>query len=93
MKSSTTTPEFIPIQRSEAMDLAETAYARLADVLEGIRDDQWQLPTDCAGWTVRDMAGHILGACDRPLHIASSSASKSHRCDGLGGRGFSSSTR
>lgn len=59
---STAAHTFAPIARREAMALAETAYARLVDVLTTVRDDQWDLPTDCTAWTVRDMAGHVLGA-------------------------------
>lgn len=62
MNITTTSPQQSPIPRAEAMELAKTAYSRLVDVLESVEGDQWQLPTDCERWTVRDMAGHILGA-------------------------------
>jgi uncharacterized protein (TIGR03083 family) len=41
---------------------AQTAGHRLliADVLTGLDEQQWQHPTLCAGWTVRDLAGHLL---------------------------------
>lgn len=50
------------IDRREAMGLAETAYARFADVVEGLGPDDWSRPTDCEGWTVRDLVGHVVGA-------------------------------
>jgi uncharacterized protein (TIGR03083 family) len=39
-----------------------TAQHRLliADVLAGLDEQQWQHTTLCAGWTVRDLAGHLL---------------------------------
>jgi uncharacterized protein (TIGR03083 family) len=64
--TTTTTTGFPPtasvIDRGQAMHLAETAYRRFADVAATIEADEWQLPTDCAGWTVRDLVGHVVGA-------------------------------
>lgn len=51
-----------PISHREARDLAEEAYRRFAELLATVSDDEWDLPTDCVGWTVRDMAGHVVGA-------------------------------
>lgn len=51
-----------PIRHGEAHDLALTAYRRFADVLGEVREDQWTHPTDCEGWSVRDLAGHMVGA-------------------------------
>ncbi|BEL07555.1 maleylpyruvate isomerase family mycothiol-dependent enzyme [Actinoplanes sichuanensis] len=31
----------------------------VADLLAGLRDDQWAVPSLCAGWTVRDVAGRL----------------------------------
>lgn len=31
----------------------------LADVLEGLTDEQWTTPSCCAGWTVEDVAAHL----------------------------------
>ena len=50
------------ITHKEAAGLARTAYARFADLLETIEPDHWALPTDCDGWTVRHLAGHVVGA-------------------------------
>jgi len=48
--------------RAEAMALARVAYDRFADVVEQLGSDDWGRPTDCEGWTVRDLVGHVLGA-------------------------------
>lgn len=42
--------------------LASEAYRRLADAFATVPDDAWGSPTPCAGWTVRDLGGHVLGA-------------------------------
>lgn len=31
----------------------------LADFLERLRDEEWEAPSLCAGWRVRDVAGHV----------------------------------
>ena len=51
-----------PIEHREAMVLAETAYGRFADVVEGLTEEDWDRPTDCDGWSVRDLVGHVVGA-------------------------------
>jgi uncharacterized protein (TIGR03083 family) len=43
------------------MRLAATEYERIDALLESITADQWALPTECPGWDVRAVAGHILG--------------------------------
>jgi uncharacterized protein (TIGR03086 family) len=36
------------------------ALASVRPIVAGIRDDQWDLPTPCDGWTVRDLLNHIV---------------------------------
>ncbi|TXN31442.1 maleylpyruvate isomerase family mycothiol-dependent enzyme [Lacisediminihabitans profunda] len=33
---------------------------RIADLLDGLTPEQWATPSLCAGWSVRDVAGHLL---------------------------------
>ena len=47
-----------------AMKLAAEEYSRFARMLAGLAAEDWQAPTSCPGWTVRDMAGHTLGMAD-----------------------------
>lgn len=50
------------IMKSGAVDVrAEIAAERqeLADVLEGLTDHQWDAPTLCRGWRVREVAAHM----------------------------------
>jgi uncharacterized protein (TIGR03083 family) len=51
-----------PIRHREAMGLARTAYERFAAVVETLSDEDWSRSTDCDGWTVRDLVGHVVGA-------------------------------
>ena len=48
------------LDRSTAMRLAGTEYARFADSLEQLAPGDWTLPTDCPGWDVQTVAGHVL---------------------------------
>lgn len=36
------------------------AQAWVAELIEAIRPDQWDAPTPCADWSVRDLVGHVL---------------------------------
>jgi uncharacterized protein (TIGR03083 family) len=50
-----------PLEHDEAMALAETELGRLLALVDDLVGDDWTRPTDCTGWTVRDMLGHLLG--------------------------------
>jgi uncharacterized protein (TIGR03083 family) len=41
----------------DAYDDSLHSFHQLASTL---RDDQWTLPTDCPGWTVREQVAHVL---------------------------------
>jgi uncharacterized protein (TIGR03086 family) len=50
----------------EALDRAAQGFAaRLAQV----GDDQWDGPTPCAEWTVRDLVAHAVGGCLVAPHL------------------------
>jgi uncharacterized protein (TIGR03083 family) len=53
--------DILPLEHEEAMERAEVEVHRLLAVVDGLGEDDWSRPTDCAGWTVRDMLGHLLG--------------------------------
>lgn len=48
--------------RGTAMTHARIAYRRFADVAGQIGPTDWARATDCEGWTVRDLVGHVVGA-------------------------------
>ncbi len=43
------------------LELLDLAAATFADPLAGVGADQWDLPTPCEGWTVRDLVTHVVG--------------------------------
>ena len=45
----------------QAMDVAAVEYRRLLDAVAELGPDDWSRPTDCAGWDVKAMLGHLLG--------------------------------
>src|SRR5947209_11423853 len=56
------TPTIVPrIESDTAMAIAGEEIRRYAALLDGLDAAQWSAPTECPPWTVRDMAGHVLG--------------------------------
>jgi uncharacterized protein (TIGR03083 family) len=49
------------LERGTAMRLAAAEYARFGELLRSLGPGDWARPTDCPGWDVRAMAGHMLG--------------------------------
>jgi uncharacterized protein (TIGR03083 family) len=43
-----------------AMQLAQAEREDFAAFLEGLSPEQWQSPTLCEGWRVRDVAAHVI---------------------------------
>lgn len=63
MMQAPTRVEHIPaIDHAEAMHLTEAENARLLAQLRGLTDEQWQAPTECTGWTVRDVVVHLIAS-------------------------------
>jgi uncharacterized protein (TIGR03083 family) len=50
-----------PIGRPEAVTLARAENQRFLEMLRGLDGDDWDRPTDCTRWTVKDVAAHIVG--------------------------------
>jgi uncharacterized protein (TIGR03083 family) len=53
-----------PIGRDEAATLAAQENERMLELLRSLSADDWTRPTDCTGWDVRSLAGHLLGAVE-----------------------------
>ncbi len=43
------------------VDLFPELLSALLELLRGLADEEWQRPTVAAGWTVKDVAAHLLG--------------------------------
>lgn len=55
--------DLVAVERFEDWPpMAGDAYRRLADAFDALEPEEWELPTPCEGWTVRDMGGHLVGA-------------------------------
>jgi uncharacterized protein (TIGR03083 family) len=61
IQGSRKSPYVSALDRDTAMRLAAAEYDRVVATLEQLTPDQWASPTDCTGWDVRAMAGHVLG--------------------------------
>jgi uncharacterized protein (TIGR03083 family) len=49
------------IRQPEASSLAASQYDALLGMLRPLGDEQWDAPTDCEAWTVKDIFAHLLG--------------------------------
>ena len=52
------------IDHDEAMALAATEYTRFSALVDSLAGADWNAPTDCTEWTVRDMVLHVLGTAE-----------------------------
>lgn len=43
------------------VDLLETVWRSISELLDELDDDDWDTPTDLPGWTVRDVVSHMIG--------------------------------
>jgi uncharacterized protein (TIGR03083 family) len=50
-----------PLEHDEAMRLAAAEYDRFLALADDLGAEEWARPTDCTGWDVRAMLGHLLG--------------------------------
>ena len=51
-------PSFADARQS--LDVAITEFQRR---LDAVTESDWERPTPCDGWTVRDLVGHLVGGC------------------------------
>ena len=48
-----------PLTTDAVWAVVDRERRELADLLEGLSDAQWEAPSLCAGWRVRDVAAHL----------------------------------
>jgi uncharacterized protein (TIGR03083 family) len=51
----------VPVDHDEAMVLATEEWNRLLALVDSLSAEEWQRDTDCLGWDVRAVMGHLLG--------------------------------
>ena len=61
----------------QALEMIADQRRQLADVFDGLDASQWTTPSLCEGWTIREIAGHLisphaLGTTKMLLHFAGS---------------------
>lgn len=61
MSETRSVTEIAPLEHDEAMVRADEEWRRLLALVDDLSPDDWNRPTDCAGWDVRAMLGHLLG--------------------------------
>lgn len=52
------------MRHSEWMEAAEQEYTRLLAQLRGLGRQDWERPTDCPEWDVRQLVAHLVGAAE-----------------------------
>jgi uncharacterized protein (TIGR03083 family) len=55
--------------RADAPAVARPQYDAFLAQLRDLHEADWSRPTDCAEWTVRDIAAHVTGAADEGAHL------------------------
>jgi uncharacterized protein (TIGR03083 family) len=54
------------MDRERSWQVIEQERLSLADLLEPLTDDEWDRPSLCAGWRIRDVAAHLVLATRPP---------------------------
>ena len=74
-----------PASPDEAANLARVELDRLLALLESLHGDDWERPTHCTRWNVRQVVSHLAGAvathADRDLLLARSAAWTPEKAD------------
>ncbi len=61
---STSTAVSAPMTAERAFGIATGELLAFLDLIRDLGTHEWQLPTDCTGWTVRDIVAHVTGAME-----------------------------
>ena len=76
-----------PLEHEEAMQLAQTEHRRLTELIDRLAPEDFTRPTDCTGWDVAAVLGHLLGMLERdadPAEAARQSAAAGQRATTTG---------
>jgi uncharacterized protein (TIGR03086 family) len=69
---------------ADAAELHRRAADAFGDRVHAIKDDQWELPTPCSDWNVRELVNHLVydNRCTAPLMAGSTIAEVGDRFEG-----------
>src|SRR5689334_98104 len=56
-----------PVGVISVVPLFPVVHSKLIELLSGLRENDWNLPTACPQWSVRDIAAHLLDGEIRKL--------------------------
>jgi uncharacterized protein (TIGR03083 family) len=73
MMTSTDVTRIPPIKHGEAMRITAVENATFGTLLHELGPQDWEKPTDCTGWSVRDIAVHLIGSAQaqaNPIEFA-----------------------
>ena len=85
-----TPPRPPALDRVTASRLAETEYERFLDQLRSLDPEDWACATECPGWDVRAMAGHVLGMAEMVTSVRETA--RQNRLAGKAGGGIDALT-
>jgi len=49
------------MEATQVTDLLEETWRSTIEVGHDLQPDEWQLPSECPGWTVKDHVSHVIG--------------------------------
>ena len=55
--------------RATARDVAAAEYAALVAMVDAFAEADWDRPTDCTEWRVREMVAHVAGAAEEACRL------------------------
>jgi uncharacterized protein (TIGR03083 family) len=79
------TPRPPALERVVGMRLAAAEYDRFLALVRGLQPADWARPTECAGWDVHAMVGHVLGMAEMAASLREQcrQLTKAMRADGV----------
>lgn len=54
---------------TDAVGVARAELSALVDQVYELTADDFRSPTECEGWTIRDVVAHLTGAADEAVHL------------------------
>lgn len=61
--------EIGPIQSDEMQVLATEEYRRIIELLRSLETSDWERPTPCGEWSIREIVAHLLGTAEANASI------------------------